>query len=208
VIRSGIGIYYDVVPRDLTMGGVPFVLNEEPFDNPADNPAVILPTVFPAPGAAGPSSVSLPAAVNPNLQIPYSMQYSFTVEHARWDTGFRLSYIGTNTRQGDYAYNYNSPVPDDQFFVDKARPFPQYPGITYITNGAGHQFHSFTAEVERRMARGCSSKARGCGRATSAIWSAGSRWRIPSTARRERSVWPDVPDTPLHDELDLSAPLG
>ncbi len=193
VFRTGIGIYYDVVPRDLTMGGVPFVLNEVPFNNPADNPAVILPTVFPSAGAAGPSSVSLPAAVNPNLQIPYSMQYSFTVEHARWDTGFRLSYIGTNTRQGDYAYNYNSPLPDDQFFVDKARPFPQYPGITYITNGAGHQFHSFTAEVERRMARGLQFQS-------SWVWARdigdlerGQSLENPFDRARERSVWPDVP---------------
>ena len=91
--------------------------------------------------------------MNPDLQIPYSMQYSLTIEHSRWDTGFRLSYIGTNTRQGDYAYNYNSPVPDGQLFVNKPRPFPQYPGINYFTNGAGHQFHSLTAEVERRLAR-------------------------------------------------------
>lgn len=193
VIRAGAGIYFDVVPRQLTMGGVPYVLNEPAFNNPADNPAVILPTVFPSAGAAGLASVSLPAAVNPNIQLPYSMQYSFTIEHSRWDTGFRASYIGTNTRQGDYSYNYNSPVPDAQVFINKARPFPQYPAISYFTNGAGHQFHSFTAEVERRMVRGLQFQS-------SWVWArdigdvdAGGSLENPFDRQREVAVWPDIP---------------
>lgn len=193
VIRAGLGYYFDVVPRDPNTGGVPFVLNEEPFNNPAENPVVILPTVFPSAGAAGPASVSLPAAVDPNLQMPYSMQYSFTLEHSRWNTGFRASYIGTNTRQGDYSYNYNSPVPDDRLFVDKPRPFPRYPVINYFTNGAGHQFHSFTAEVERRMARGLQFQS-------SWVWARdigdlerGQLLENPFDRERERSVSPDIP---------------
>lgn len=193
VVRAGAGIYFDVVPRELTMGSVPYVLNEQPYNNPLENPGVIFPTVFPAAGAAGPSSVSLPAAVNPKLQIPYSMQYSFTIEHSRWDTGFRASYIGTNTRQGDYGYNYNSPVVDSQVFVNKPRPFPQYPGINYFTNGAGHQFHSLTAEVERRMARGLQFQS-------SWVWARdigdlerGQLLENPFDRQREVAVSQDIP---------------
>lgn len=193
VIRGGFGIYFDVVPREANISGVPFLLNEQPFNNPATNPSVILPRVFPAAGGAGPSSVSLPAAVNPNIQMPYSMQYSLTVEHSRWNTGFRASYIGTNTRQGDYGFNYNSPVPDGELFINKPRPFPQYPGITYFTNGAGHQFHSFTAEVERRMARGLQFQS-------SWVWARdigdmerGQVLENPYDRGRERSVAPDIP---------------
>ncbi|MBL8295976.1 MAG: carboxypeptidase regulatory-like domain-containing protein [Bryobacterales bacterium] len=207
VLRTGFGIYYDVVPRELTMSNVPFLVNEEPFNNPT--PAVVvLPRVFPAAGAAGPSSVSLPAAVNPNLQMPYSMQYSFTIEHSRWDTGFRASYIGTNTRQGDYSYNYNSPLPDANFFVDKARPFPQYPGINYFTNGAGHQFHSFTAEVERRMARGLQFQS-------SWVWARdigdlerGQALENPFDRARERSVWQDIPTHRFTTNLIYQLPWG
>jgi hypothetical protein len=208
VIRAGIGIYFDVVPRELTTGGVPFVLNEQPFNNPAENPAVILPTVFPSAGAAGPSSVSLPAAVNPSLQMPYSMQYSLTVEHSRWDTGFRLSYIGTNTRQGDYSYNYNSPAVNSEQFVNKPRPFPQYPAITYFTNGAGHQFHSLTAEVERRMAKGLQFQS-------SWVWARdigdlerGQALEHPFDRERERSVSPDIPTHRFTTNLVYQLPWG
>lgn len=169
VLRSGFGIYFDVVPRNLNQGGIPFVLDEPAYTNPTTNPDVVFPRVFPSTGTAGPSTVGLPAAVNPDLKMPYSMQYNFTLEHQQWDTGFRLSYIGTNTRQGDYSYNYNSPVPDSRPFIDKPRPFQQYPAINYFTNGAGHQYNGLTAEVERRFAQGCTCKVRGCGRATSGI---------------------------------------
>ena len=57
------------------------------------------------------------------------MQYSFTVEHQRWNNGFRLSYIGTNTRHGVWMYNINQPLPDARPYVSKPRLFPQYPAI-------------------------------------------------------------------------------
>src|SRR5205823_4746817 len=88
----------------------------------------------------GPTSVGIPGAVRPDLQMAYSMQYNFTIERQQWDTGFRLSYLGTNTRQGVYGYNYNSPLPDSRPYVDKPRPFPNLPDVRYTTNGAGRKF--------------------------------------------------------------------
>ena len=208
VIRAGAGVYFDVVPRELTMANVPFLLNEQPFNNPLDNPAVVLPNIYPAAGGAGPASVSLPAAVNPNLQIPYSMQYSLTVEHSRWDTGFRASYIGTNTRQGEYGYNYNSPVPDARNFIEKPRPFPQYPGINYFVNGAGHQFHSMTLEAERRMVRGLQVQS-------SWVWARdigdlerGQLLENPYDRQREVSVAPDIPTHRFTSNWIYQLPFG
>ena len=154
VFRAGYGIYYDVVPFSFINGASPFVLSEVPYTNPVDNPQLVLPRVYPTTGTAGPSSVGVPGAVRPDLQMPYSMQYNFTVEHQQWDTGFRLTYLGTNTRQGVWGYNYNSPVPDARPFVDKPRPFPNLPDVRYTTNGAGHQYNALTAEVTRQTKSG------------------------------------------------------
>ena len=193
VFRAGYGVFFDVVSRNINQGGIPFVLNEPGYTNPADRPDVIFPRVFPATGTGGVSTVGIPAAINTNLQIPYSMQYNVTLEHTRWDTGFRLSYIGTNTRQGDWSYDINSPVPDARPYVDKPRRFPQYPGMSYFTNGAGHQYHSLTTEAERRMARGLYFQ-------TSWVWARdigdlerGGSPENPFDRRRERAVWADIP---------------
>jgi len=55
------------------------------------------------------------------------MQYNFTIERQQWNTGFRLSCIGTALREGEYAYNYNSPVPDALPYIAKPRPIPTTP---------------------------------------------------------------------------------
>jgi hypothetical protein len=208
VIRAGFGIFFDVVPRNLNQGAIPFVLNEPTYTNPATNPDVIFPRVFPATTGAGPSSVGLPAAVNPDLQMPYSMQYSFTLEHQRWNTGFRMSYIGTNTRQGDYSYNYNSPVVDDRLFVDKVRPFPNYPAISYFTNGAGHQYHGFTAEAERRFAKGLYFQASWTWARDIGDLNRGEATEDPFNRERERSVALDIPTHRANLNFIYELPFG
>jgi hypothetical protein len=115
--------------------------------------------MFPAAGVAGPTTVSLPQAARIDLRIPYSMQYNLTVEHQRWNTAFRISYVGTNTREGDYTMNVHQPVASTELYVDKPRLFPNYPAINLRTNGAGHQYHALTIEAERRFIRGISHQA-------------------------------------------------
>jgi hypothetical protein len=65
-----------------------------------------------------------------------------------------LSYIGTALRQGAWTYNYNSPVPNDQPFISKPRPFNTLPEVWYVTNGAGHQYNGLTAEMVRHLSGG------------------------------------------------------
>ena len=158
VFRSGFGIFYDLVPRSVGFAGIPFRVSEPAYTNPRDNPVVILPNVFPG-SVSGPATVSLPAAVNPDIRIPYSMQYNAAIEHQRWQTAFRLSYVGTNTRQGVWTYDINQPAADTRPYIDKPRMYPNYPGITYATNGAGHQYHSLAAEVKRQRRNGLTYQA-------------------------------------------------
>ena len=207
VIRGGFGIFYDVVPRAENAGGAPFVINEPSFTNPTANPVVRFPVIFPT-SVAGPTTIGIPTAFNPDLQATYSMQYNLTIEHQRWNTGFRLSYIGTNTRQGEWQYNINQPVADARRYIDKPRRFPQYPGINYLTNGAGHQYHSLAVEVERRPVKGLSYQA-------SWVWARDigdlDRGASPEDSfnrERERGVWLDIPTHRVTGNLIYELPFG
>jgi hypothetical protein len=207
VIRAGYGIFYDVIPRAVNAGGSPFTINEPSYNNSTPVPNLILPQVFPA-SVAGPTSITLPAAYRADLRTPYSMQYNFTIEHQRWNTGFRASYIGTNTRQGEWSYNYNQPLPDNRPYVDKPRAFPQYPAINYFSNGAGHQYHSMTLEAERRWAKGLAYQA-------SWVWARDigdlERGESPENAydrQRERAVWLDIPTHRVTGNLIYELPFG
>ena len=209
VFRAGYGVFYDAVPTNLTQGGVPFAISEPTYTNPATNPTVTLPRVFPTTGVSGPATVSIPNAVNPDLRTPYSMQYNFTIEHERWNTGFRLSYIGTNTRKGLWSYNYNSPVPDTRPYADKPRAFPTYPAVSYLTNGAGHQYNSLTAEAMRSMARGLYFQG-------SWVWARdigdleqGETSENPFDRHRERAVVTDgIPTHRVTSNLIYQFPFG
>ncbi|MCI0720515.1 MAG: TonB-dependent receptor [Acidobacteria bacterium] len=208
VFRSGFGIFYDVVPRYHDFGGIPFLLNESAFTNPVVNPTVVFPRVFPASAAADVSRVALPSALNPDLKIPYSLQYNFTIEHSRWNTGFRLSYVGTGTRQGEWSYDINSPLPDERPYIEKPRLFQRYSSIRYLTNGAGHQYHALTAKAERQMIHGLYFQ-------TSWVWARdiGDLGRDEPSEnsfdrRRERSVASDVPTHRFNFNFTYQLPFG
>jgi len=196
VLRAGWGVFYDLVPSNTsTAGGSPFTITEPAYTNPQDSPTVILPRVFPEAGTGAPSTISIPAATNPRLKTPYTLQHNVTIEHQRWNTGFRLSYIGTGTRQGEWVYNMNQPVPDTRLFIQKAneRLFPKYPNISYCTNGAGQQYNALTFQITRRTKGGLFFQthytlARDIGDL--------DRNESPENAydrKRERGVWEDIP---------------
>jgi hypothetical protein len=207
VIRAGFGVFYDVVSRVAQAGGAPFVINEPTYTNATPIPDVVFPRIFPN-SVAGPATITLPQAIRRDLRDPYSMQYNLTLEHQRWKTGFRASYIGTNTRQGEWGYNINQPVPDNRAFIDKPRMFPRYPAITYLSNGAGHQYNSLTLEAERRWDSGLAYQlswvyARDIGDL--------ERGESPENAydrRRERAVWQDIPAHRVTGNLIYDLPFG
>lgn len=207
VFRASFGMFYDIAAKNAALSSVPFNIAEPAFTNPTANP-ILLPQAFPPAGVAGPASVSIPTAMNPHLLIPYSMQYTFTIERQQWNTAFRASYIGTNTRKGVFTYNINQPVADTRLFVDKPRMFPQFPTINYQTNGAGHQYHALTLEADKPLSNGLRLQgyytlARDIGDLED-----GEQPEDAFNRRRERAVWSDIPTHRFSTNLLWQLPFG
>jgi hypothetical protein len=207
VFRAGFGIFYDIVPKASTGNGVPFAIDQPAYTNPTTNPNVILPLVYPN-SSSGPTTVSLPAAINPNVKFPYSMQYNVTIEHQQGNNGFRISYIGTNTREGVYGYNLNQPAPSSGLFINQPRLFPSYPAISYLTNGAGHQYNGLTGEVKRRGSHGLTyqlsytlAKDMGDAERDATIENAYNR-------QREVQPWIDIPKNLVTGNVIWEIPVG
>ncbi len=92
--------------------------------------------------------------------------------------------------------------------MDKPRPFPRYPGISYFTNGAGHQYHGFTVEAERKMSNGLYYQA-------SWVWARdigdlnrGESAENPFDRRRERAVALDIPTHRVTANWIYQLPFG
>ncbi|MCL5743177.1 MAG: hypothetical protein M1541_04490, partial [Acidobacteria bacterium] len=111
-------------------------------------------------------------------------------------------------RAGEWGYNINQPMPSAALFADKPRRFPNYPSITYQSNGAGHQYNSLTLEAERRFTNGLAYQL-------SWVWARDigdlERGQTAENAydrTRERSVWLDIPTHRVTGNLIYELPLG
>ena len=153
VVRGGIGIFYDNYMDKPSATSVPFSLTEPAFTNPAGNPAIILPEVFPSTGAAL-ASVAIPAAYDPNLRSPYSIQYNAAVERQFGNLALSLTFVNTESREITYGRDLNQPLPGLTPYISAPRPFPNLPNITYFGNGAGHRYRAGTVEVKRNFSKG------------------------------------------------------
>jgi hypothetical protein len=99
-------------------------------------------------------------------------------------------------------------VPDTRLYVDKPRMFPNYPGITFYTNGAGHQYNALTLSAERRSFKGFHYQlsytlARDIGDLDLA--------QSPENAydrKRERAVWADIPTHRAGGNIIYDLPFG
>src|SRR5262249_34344968 len=155
VIRGGYGIFYDIIPRQTTLFGTPFVVSEPSHTNPADisDPLFVQwPLAFPRIDRA--AGVSIPTTWPNDFRTPYAQNWNFTLEKELAGMRLRGSYVGTGGRKMPYAFNINQPVPGPGLFISKPRRFPNLPGITQQINGGSHTYHALNAEIERRFSNG------------------------------------------------------
>jgi hypothetical protein len=82
---------------------------------------------------------------------PYTEQWNITFEQQVFNTGVRLSYIGTAGRLVDYTRDVNVPEPNSTPYILKPRPLPEFGAINFTTDGASHTYHGLQIEAQRNL---------------------------------------------------------
>ena len=157
VLRGGYGIYMDDLTADIfsRQYGGPFRVTES-FTNNVVNNAPLLTFTRPFLQLGTPGAVTVEALAL-NLRNPQIQQWNMSVEREiAFQTGVRISYIGSKSTQLIYRRNINQPLPSTVPFNQNRRPYPLYQNINMNENGGNQIYHALSAEVQRRWSRGLS----------------------------------------------------
>jgi hypothetical protein len=156
VIRSGFGVAYETLLQAST---VQQIENNPPFSASATSYEPVPFSRDDAPTqtllglrAAAEASTSV-SAVALNLPNPYSLQFSFDVQHTLADNWVaEVAYRGTRGIHLPLNYNINQ-APLGQA-APAQRPYPAFDSISLFDNAASSTFHSLQGKLERRFSRG------------------------------------------------------
>ncbi len=171
VIRGGVGVYTVTVLGSVLYSLAGIATSNAPvFQNSAPGSTTYrlqLPNAFPTATTAGSGGIpDFRRANQPDLTDPYALQWNLTVERELlWNTGLRLSYIGSKTRQLIYSPDLNQVAPNTTGYAPLVATaalrqqnllYPNFNAVLTRDNGPTAKYHAFTAELSRRFSNGTS----------------------------------------------------
>jgi Carboxypeptidase regulatory-like domain/TonB dependent receptor-like, beta-barrel len=167
VIRSGYGIYYNLLDRmgseDQLSLNPPFLVNFN-FTSNTITPAATFTTGFPT-NTLDPSTVNLTQvqlrAANPNASTPYIQQYSFGIQREFLDDWIaEVAYVGTKGRHLFSLRDLNQPLPGQTNLPRGRRfPFPVFGLVEYRDDNGISNYNSMEATIDKRFSNGYTVRA-------------------------------------------------
>jgi Carboxypeptidase regulatory-like domain/TonB dependent receptor len=150
VLRSGFGVFYDLVSSE-----VGNLLAQASSSPPFGNFTVLSNAQFPFTPAESTPPPFLPAtladlvAFNPNLKLPYTLQWNVAVEQAVGkDQSISASYIGAAGRRLLQS-----------IFVSSAVTNSNVQAATFVDNGATSSYNALQMKFQRRLSQGIQALA-------------------------------------------------
>lgn len=163
VVRGGVGVYTITVLGSVLYSLAGIATSNAPvYQNSVSNGQfrLQLPNAFPAGTTAGSGGIpDFRRANQTDLTDPYSIQWNLTVERELWwNTGLRLTYTGSKTRNLIYSPDLNQVRPNTVGYdaVKTTRPYPNFNAVLTRDNGPSAKYHAFTVELSRRFSNGVS----------------------------------------------------
>jgi len=94
---------------------------------------------------------------DPHFRNPYVQQFNLTVEqNVGFDTGLRLSYIGTRAVKLGYVNNINQIAPGTAPFDQTKSPFKNFYSVYEFQNGGYENYNALSTEVTHNYRHGLS----------------------------------------------------
>jgi hypothetical protein len=156
VVRGGFGIFYDTYTAALwrSMVGGPYNGSESsPINTITNGQALWMwPDMFPRVlTQSGTASLS---GQDPNTTVPYTEQWSLTLEREMWNMGWRAAYVGSKTHQLLASRNLNQLFPSTVAYSPSRRPYPQLSGASWRENMLSAYYNGLTLSAERKYKAG------------------------------------------------------
>jgi hypothetical protein len=161
VIRGGAGLYtvplygavnYSMVATVTALAAA--------FSNTTPAPAFVFPNISSAATAQGalpPGSLDFRRANQVDLRDPSVAQWTVSIDRdLGWNTGLRISYVGSKTKDLVYSPDLNQVRPNTQGYaaVRNTRPFPDWNVVTTRDNGAQSRYDALGVELSKRLSHG------------------------------------------------------
>lgn len=158
VIRGGYGLFNDDLTADMfsPMYGGPFGLNLG-YTNQISKGVPLLTFTQPFIGSSGTVGAVSITGLDRKLRNPYVQQWNLTVErNLGWQTGLRLSYVGTKTTQLIYERDLNQVSASTTPFAQSRTRYPFFQHTYLFSNGAVQSYNAATAEINHNWKKGIS----------------------------------------------------
>lgn len=156
VLRGAYGIFYDSFTAALwrTLVGGPYNGSEStPINVISGGRALWMwPDMFPR--TLNQVGTAAMAGVDPRMRLPYTQQWTMTLEREFWNMGWRASYVGSKTHRLSITRDLNQLQPSTLPFSVSRRPYPQLSTVTYRENAGNAYYNALIASVERKYKAG------------------------------------------------------
>ena len=165
VIRGGFGVYtvplYGSVNYSMVATVTAAALG---FSNSLSNPFVFpnISSASSAQGALPPGTLDFRRANQIDMRDPQTMQWSATIERELgWQTGLRVSYVGSNTRDLIWSPDLNQVPSNTEGYdaVKGTRPFTDWNVVTTRANDPRSNYHALGFDVNKRLSNGLALNA-------------------------------------------------
>jgi hypothetical protein len=162
VIRGGYGIYNDALTINLfsQMYQAPYGGTVAYTNNVITGDDGITFTQ-PTNASTGTLGAIVISGIDKNVRNPFAQQWNLTVERdIGFETGLRLSYIGSNTTDMLYGRNLNQvPASATTPWSQADTAYPSYETVTQVSNGGTQSYNAFTVELSHHMRNNLSFEA-------------------------------------------------